>query len=130
MQFLYSYELNRIDLSRALDQFWSIKPINNESREFTERLVRGTVENEKKIDDLIAQHTINWDMDRIAIIDKNILRIAAYELIFCSDIPPIVSINEAVDIAKKFSTPDSGKFVNGVLDKLRKIVTASNNSEN
>lgn len=122
MQFLYGFEINRIDLAQALESFWSINPVKDESRGFSERLIRGTIDKGEKIDELIVQHTINWNLDRIAIIDKSILRLATYELLFCDDIPPIVSINEAVDIAKKFSTPDSGKFVNGILDKLRKVI--------
>jgi N utilization substance protein B len=62
----------------------------------------------------------NWELERIAIVDRNILRMAIYEMMFRDEIPPVVSINEAVDVAKKFSTRDSGKFVNGILDRIRK----------
>ena len=65
------------------------------------------------------KHAKNWEFHRIAAVDRNIMRLAIYEMLFREDIPPIVSINEAVDIAKKFSTEDSGKFVNGILDKVR-----------
>ena len=132
IQFLYGFEINKLDLTQALENFWSINPVKSESREFPEKLIRGTIDNGKKIDELIVQHTINWNLDRIAIIDRSILRLATYELLFCDDIPPIVSINEAVDIAKKFSTTDSGKFVNGILDKLRKVIfkDESKQSEN
>ena len=71
-----------------------------------------------EIDELIISYADNWDLNRMAVVDRNILRLAAYEMIHREDIPPIVSINEAVDIAKKFSTEDSGKFVNGILDKI------------
>ena len=71
------------------------------------------------IDEHIMKHVKNWELHRIAAVDRNILRLAIYEMLHREDIPPVVSINEAVDIAKKFSTEDSGKFVNGILDKIR-----------
>ena len=77
-------------------------------------------ENKKEIDSMIAKYATNWQIDRMAVIDRNVLRFAAYELLYNKDIPPKVSINEAIDIAKKFGGPDSGKFVNGVLDKINK----------
>lgn len=71
------------------------------------------------MDERITQHAENWDINRMAVVDRNILRLAIYEMLHRDDIPPVVSINEAVDIAKKFSTQDSGKFVNGILDKIK-----------
>ena len=64
--------------------------------------------------------TQNWELDRIAAVDRNVLRLAIYEMMFRDDVPPVVSINEAIEIAKKFSTKESGKFVNGILDRIRK----------
>jgi transcription antitermination protein NusB len=86
---------------------------------FAEALIRGALEKRDAVDELIKRHAKNWDMHRMAAVDRNILRLAVYEMLFRDDIPPVVSINEAVDIAKKFSTQDSGKFVNGILDKIR-----------
>jgi N utilization substance protein B len=88
-------------------------------RLFAEPLIRGTLEKRDEIDEKIKKHAANWDLTRMAVVDRNILRLAIYEMLFREDIPPVVSINEAVDIAKKFSTQDSGKFVNGLLDKIR-----------
>ena len=122
LQFLYGRELNEYDLAQMLENFWRLQPGRKNSMEFAEKLIRGSIENLERIDTLITEHTFNWSLDRIAIIDRNILRVAIFELLFCDDIPPIVSINEAVDIAKKYSTPYSGRFVNGVLDKLRKVI--------
>ena len=82
-------------------------------------LARGTVEHLEEIDALIQRYTLNWDLDRITLIDRACLRLALYEMLHCDDIPPVVSINEAVDIAKRFSTAESGKFVNGILDKVK-----------
>src|SRR5687767_12095210 len=73
----------------------------------------------KKIDAKIQQHAKNWDLGRMAVVDRNILRLAVYEMLHRTDIPPVVSINEAVDIAKRFSTDESGRFVNGILDKIK-----------
>jgi N utilization substance protein B len=77
------------------------------------------LEKQAALDETIKKYAANWDLRRIAVVDRNILRLAIYEMMFRDDIPPIVSINEAVDIAKKFSTEDSGKFVNGILDRIK-----------
>ena len=88
-------------------------------RVFAEPLIRGTLEHQAELDERIKQYAKNWDLHRMAVVDRNILRLAIYEMLYRDDIPPVVSINEAVDIAKKFSTEDSGKFVNGILDKVK-----------
>ena len=90
-----------------------------ESRLFADPLIRGTLDHRDAIDAVITKHAKNWELHRIAAVDRNILRLAIYEMLHREDIPPVVSINEAVDIAKKFSTQDSGKFVNGILDKVQ-----------
>lgn len=90
-----------------------------ELRLFAEPLILGTLEHRAEADAVIKKHAKNWDISRMAAVDRNILRLAIYEMLHRLDIPPVVSINEAVDIAKKFSTDDSGKFVNGILDKVR-----------
>jgi len=82
-------------------------------------LIRGTLEHRDECDGIITKHAKNWDLHRIATVDRNVMRLAIFEMLHRDDIPPIVSINEAVDIAKKFSTLDSGKFVNGILDKVK-----------
>jgi N utilization substance protein B len=88
-------------------------------RVFADKLIRGVIERRDELDKRIMQHAQNWELHRMAIVDRNILRLAVYEMLYREDIPPVVSINEAVDIAKRFSTQDSGKFVNGLLDKIR-----------
>ncbi len=90
-----------------------------ETRLFSEPLIKGVLEHRDAIDEHIKKHCRNWDFNRIAAVDRNIMRLAIFEMLHRDDIPPVVSINEAVDIAKKFSTEDSGKFVNGILDKVR-----------
>lgn len=143
MQFLFQYDLNRPEnLDAALDQFWTgqrlasrvddrkatwgqimqLPPPTAEEaalRVFADPLIRGAIENKDESDEQIKKHAKNWDLHRIAAVDRNIMRLAIYEMLHRDDIPPVVSINEAVDIAKKFSTQDSGKFVNGILDKIK-----------
>ncbi|MBN2190669.1 MAG: transcription antitermination factor NusB [bacterium] len=94
--------------------------LDEKSRSFILDICRGIIGKKDEIDSIIVRYADNWDLNRIAVLDKNILRLAIYEMLFVEDIPPVVSINEAIDIAKKFSTRDSGKFVNGILDKIHK----------
>jgi N utilization substance protein B len=144
VQFLFQHDLNPPEnLDGALNEFWDTQraaaiagekgpatwgqPVElppptageAEVRLFADPLIRGTLEHRDAIDEHIKKHAQNWDFHRIAAVDRNIMRLAIYEMLFREDIPPIVSINEAVDIAKKFSTQDSGKFVNGILDKIK-----------
>jgi N utilization substance protein B len=119
MQFLYSLELTGQDPAEALEGFWQMNSADDPCREFASQLIAGTLEKQGEIDGVINRFTINWDLERIALVDRNVLRIAIYEMLFRDDIPPVVSINEAVDIAKKFSTSESGKFVNGILDRVK-----------
>lgn len=144
VQFLFQHDLNPpADLNSALAQFWDSQrtaaiagekgiatwgepielppPSADEAaiRLFAEPLIRGALQHRDEADDIIKKHAKNWELHRIAAVDRNILRLAIYEMLHRDDIPPVVSINEAVDIAKKFSTQDSGKFVNGILDKVK-----------
>ncbi len=116
---LYQIEMTKDDCPDSLDTFWSDHKAEEDVKEFAAGLVSGTMENLKKIDEVIARHTDNWEISRMAKVDRNIIRVAAYELLFRDDIPPKVSINEAVDIAKKYGDMESGKFVNGVLDSIK-----------
>ena len=144
IQFLFQHDLNPPeDLQAALQHFWGsqraaaiaedkgaakwgqpaeLPPPSVEEmavRLFADPLIQGTLEHRDEADAIITKHAVNWELHRIAAVDRNILRLAIYEMLHRDDIPPIVSINEAVDIAKKFSTQDSGKFVNGILDKVK-----------
>ena len=87
-------------------------------RSFATQIVRGASENLAEIDAFIAEYSEHWEIDRMPTIDRSILRSAVYELLYRNDIPPKVAINEALELANRFSTPDSGKFINGILDKL------------
>ena len=87
--------------------------------QFAVRLVEGALEHLESIDARLQSVTRNWDLKRMAIVDRNVLRMAVYELVWCSDVPHKVAINEAIEIGKKFSTANSGGFVNGILDRIR-----------
>jgi len=119
VQFLYGFQVNPGDLEEKLADFWKTRKAGQTVKEFASSLVRGTLEEKERIDEIISAQATNWNISRIAFVDRNVLRLGIYELVFRDDIPPVVSINEAVDIAKKFGTPESGKFVNGILDNVK-----------
>jgi transcription antitermination protein NusB len=123
LQLLFQIDFTKKVLERKdLEEFWSDKIVPREGREFTESLVKGTLERLDDIDMIIEKATENWLLKRMAAVDRNILRFAAYELLYRNDIPSAVTINEAIEIAKKFSSSESASFLNGVLDKLAKEV--------
>jgi N utilization substance protein B len=120
MQFLYQFDLNSGNLDEALQDFWLTQPdAPAPARVFADELIRGAVAHWPELDKKIKQYAEHWELHRIAAVDRSILRLAIYEMLYRDDIPPVVSINEAVEIAKKFSTAESGKFVNGILDRIR-----------
>jgi len=144
VQFLFQHDLNPPEnLEESLAHFWNSQralaiagekapatwgqstplppPSATElaTRLFADKLIRGVIEKLPELDKKIKDCAQNWELHRMAAVDRNILRLAVYEMLHRDDIPPVVSINEAVDIAKKFSTQDSGKFVNGILDKIK-----------
>lgn len=88
--------------------------------EFAERIVLGVLEHAREIDQLIERFSENWRLDRINFIDRNILRMAIFELLYCSEIPPKVTLNEAIDLGKRYGSEDSGSFINGILDRILK----------
>lgn len=90
-------------------------------RDFTKELVQGVDENRRKIDELITTYSQGWDMDRMPVIDRNILRLAIYEILWSKDVPSAVAIDEAIELAQTLSTDDSSKYINGVLSKIIEI---------
>ncbi len=118
IQLLYEIEMTQYSADQVLQEFWKTNDASDEVKGFTEKIVKGTIEKRSQIDEVLARYAENWNLDRMAIVDRNILRYSTYELLFMDDIPPKVSINEAVNLAKKYSQEESGKFVNGVLDKI------------
>ncbi len=120
LQFLYACSLNPPeDLPGQLNLFFEGKDQDREYFAFAEELIHGVLENLDDVDAEIRTYAENWDFERIAKMDLSILRLAIYELLKRLDIPPIVSINEAIDLSKQFSGPDSKRFINGILDKMK-----------
>ena len=117
LQILYAYEINNENLM-ALTQSLLAEVDDENDKKFGEDLVNRVIIHKKDLDDKIQLRVSNWEMGRIALIDKILLRMAICELLFFPDIPPKVSINEAIEIAKEFSTAGSGKFINGILDAI------------
>jgi N utilization substance protein B len=122
LQILYQIDITHDAYDISLDNFWKTnteQEVSEDVKAFAGELVKGVVDNLTAIDDKIASYATNWEIERMAVVDRNILRMSCYELLFREDIPPKVSINEAVDLAKKFSDIKAGKFVNGILDKVK-----------
>ena len=120
LQALYQLDLGGGEPREAVRAVLAHFEEADESTErFADELVRGVQSERAQIDALIQQSSTHWKLDRMARVDRNILRLATYELLYREDIPPLVTINEAIDIAKKFSTKNSGPFVNGILDNIR-----------
>ena len=123
IQLLFHWDMNTPDDRGAwLKEFWSEQHADSRSRKFTERLVCGVIGEKDGLDAKLKALLENWELKRLGAIERNTIRLALYEMHFCEDIPPVVSINEAVDIAKFFSNTEAGRFVNGVLDRARKDI--------
>lgn len=129
LQFLFQRDFNRDELDHDLENFWiehqtmeenetenTPKP-SDRIKKFAEEIVRGVEHNGKSIDERLKQYAEHWDVHRMGAVDRNILRIALYEIFYRDDIPPVVSINEALEIAKDFSGQQSARFINGILDR-------------
>ena len=124
MQILFQFDLRGADyaeqVGKSLAQLCADECEGEaDVLEFATRLVEGTLANRDAIDGKLQSVTRNWDLRRMATVDRNVLRMAVYELMHCTDVPPKVVINEAIDLGKKFSTANSGGFVNGILDRIR-----------
>lgn len=119
VQFLYQADLNRETVDDLLVDFWKIREAKPGVREFATHLVRGVALHQAEIDVLIKAATANYELARIAAVDRNILRLAIYEMHHALDVPPVVAINEAIEVAKRFGTEESGRFVNGILDRIK-----------
>ncbi len=125
LQVLFEVDLGRLDPLRSdaphsFEAFWAQRNTPPDVRSFAEALVRGVEQHATEIDQILKRHVQHWSLDRMAAVDRNVLRVAAYELVFVADVPPRVILNEAIDIAKKYGSEESGGFVNGVLDHLLK----------
>ena len=119
-QTIFSWDVNGASIEELVQFSWKKKDINADVRLFANLLVSGTIENLSDLDRLIEKSVKNWKLERLARVDLAILRIAVFEMLFQKDIPARVTINEAIEIAKSFGSDDSYKFVNGVLDNIRR----------
>ena len=125
LQILYQVDIRKDNIDEFIADFWenqiaSDDTLDDSVREFSTTLVDGTLKNLGKIDEYIASYAENWQLSRMAVIDRNIMRMGTFELLYLEDMPPKVAINEAVELAKKYGDTESGKFVNGILDKINK----------
>ena len=120
IQYHFWRDLQHGETPERVDDFWEFCPVKPNVREFAEPLIAGMVEHLDEIDDRIRKYCENYNLNRISAVDRNVLRLAIYEMLYRDDIPPVVSINEAIELAKTFGGAESGKFVNGILDRVRK----------
>ena len=127
VQLLYQIQLTDTPVTDVIDLFWQNRETSEELRPFADMLVQNTTANLAAIDSVIQATSKNWKLHRMPVVDLSILRCATYEILYCEDIDAATSINEAVEIAKIYSTPDSPKFINGILDNIRKQHAKSTN---
>lgn len=118
LQVLYQVDMTEVSVDDALRIFWESEPADPDVVEFTGTLVRGVNDNRERIDQLISDASTNWKVPRMSFVDRNIMRVALYEFLELSDIPPMVSVNEAIELGKRFGSTESGSFINGILDRV------------
>ncbi len=123
VQFLVFCDLNQGSGTSSAEEFWSLRPASKAIRDFALDLVEGVLRHRDETDERIGRYAENYELHRLAVVDRNILRLAIYEMLHRNDIPPVVSINEAIEIAKRFGTEESSRFVNGILDRVKLDLT-------
>ena len=119
LQVLYQLNITKQDAAAAFTQFEDHFLPDGAADDFVKRLVHGVLEHRLELDRLIEKYSEHWRIDRIDMIDRNILRMALFELLYCEEIPPKVTMNEAIDLGKRFGSEDSGSFINGILDRVQ-----------
>lgn len=122
IQFLFQLDFNPEPMDTALKDFWEERNPREREKKYAEEIIKGVVQHQDELDDRLSQYARHWHSERMAAVDRNVMRVALYEMLYREDVPPVVSINEAVHFAKDFSSFQSGRFVNGVLDKIRKDI--------
>jgi transcription antitermination protein NusB len=125
LQMLFQWDVGQHTPGKVVATFLPVHAGSDEVKDFARRLFEGTVADLDCIDPLLRKHTENWKLERMAAVDRNVLRLALYELLRHPETPPAVVIDEALELARRFSTPDSVEFVNGVLDAARKSLAAT-----
>lgn len=119
VQFHFWRDMQGGGAPEKMEEFWEFCPAKSNVRAFAQPLIDGMVTHLPEIDERIARYCDNYEFRRIAPVDRNVLRLAIFEMLYREDIPPVVSINEAIELAKTFGGPDSGRFVNGILDRVK-----------
>jgi N utilization substance protein B len=125
LQLLYAVEMTHADVDEVLRSSWAHALTAARTREFTGVLLRGVIASRDEIDALIREWSANWSLERIGLVERNILRFAIYELMFMPEIPPNVTINEAIEVAKRYGADDAPSFINGILDRIKDQVAPS-----
>jgi len=120
LQMLYQADVRQVKATEIVEEFWQGHSAPAEIRQFATSLASGTADHLDRIDPLIAAFASNWTIKRMGVVDRNILRLGAFELLYAKEVPPKVAINEAVELAKRYGDTESGKFINGVLDAIHK----------
>ncbi len=120
LQILFQLEFHDSDLKKEKEKYWKQRKFSPGIRDYSDWLVDGILSNKKKVDEMIESASIHWRLPRMNIVDRNILRMAVYELLYEKNVPQAVVINEAIEIAKKYSTDNAATFINGILDRIRK----------
>ena len=120
VQFLFQLDFYPEPIDIALKDFWEEKEPNEREKTYAEEIIKGVVQRKDELDDRLSKYAKRWDSDRMGAVDRTVMRVALFEMLYRDDVPPVVSINEAVHFAKDFSSFQSGRFVNGVLDRIRK----------
>ncbi|MEN7972626.1 MAG: transcription antitermination factor NusB [Verrucomicrobiota bacterium] len=120
MQFLFQLDFNPEPIDIALKDFWDGKEPREREKQYAEEIIKGVVQRKEELDDRLSQYAKRWDSERMGAVDRTVMRVALFEMLYREDVPPVVSINEAVHFAKDFSSFQSGRFVNGVLDRIRR----------
>ena len=123
IQYHFWRDLQHGETPEHVDDFWELCPVKPNVREFAQPIIEGMVAHLPEIDEQIKRYCENYNLNRISTVDRNVLRLAIYEMLYRDDIPPVVSINEAIELAKTFGGAESGGFVNGILDRVRKDLT-------
>lgn len=123
IQFLYQQDIHGDRAADLRKDFWAFREAKTSVREFAENLIAGVNAHLAEVDARIVKYVENFGIERLAAVDRNILRLAIYEMLHCMETPPVVAISEAIELAKKFGGEDSGRFVNGVLDKFKGELT-------
>ena len=118
---LYQVDIRHADPKQVIEEFWQAEAqVADDVKSYANQLVEGTRQRLTDIDGVISAHADNWNLKRMAVIDRNILRLGAFELLYLDDVPAKVCINEAIELAKRFGDTESGKFINGILDAIYK----------